>query len=68
MRLVEGKIAEAKALMKKSVGCAIDDMDTLDEHLEQQEREAKIKQLVRQEIEEEDEDEVVSNRAKPPRY
>ena len=34
VKLVEGKIGEAKSLMKKSVGCSIEDMNAVDEHLD----------------------------------
>jgi len=46
--------------MKQSVGVAIEDGDAVDDYLDQQEREARVKMLVKQEIEEEDEEDMVS--------
>lgn len=66
VNVVEAKIAESRALMMKCVGCSIDDMDALEDFLEAQDQEEKVKHLLKQEIEEEDEEEVASNR--PPRY
>ena len=65
VRVVEGKIAESKGLMEKSVGISIEDADAVDEYLEEKEREQRVKAMVRQEIEEEGEEEFDSN---PPRY
>jgi hypothetical protein len=60
VKVVENKINESKSLMKASVGISIEDMDQVDDFLDKRDREIKIEQLARQEIEEEEEDDVVS--------